>query len=248
MDSCITLDLGNTALKMAAWQGDQLLARQRWGWRDNPHATWQQVSAMLKPLNIDRVALCSVVPTQTQALLNLLQPHYRVRLVKPMPLPHFSLGQYLADQLGTDRWVNALAASQLFVGQTVMIISMGTSTTLDCIAPVNGIATFQGGAIVPGLRLFAQSLSTATDRLPMTPFPTEPITVPGTSTLESLKTGLSLGYAALVQGFVSAWPSDTVLLTGGDATHYRAMDPQCAHWQHQPLLTHWGLKAALPYA
>ena len=247
-DDCITLDLGNTALKMAAWKGNTLLARQRWGWRDNPEATWQQVAASLHGLPVTDVALSSVVPSHTVQLMAVLNETHQVRLVSPQALPHFSLGAYAADQLGTDRWVNALAASQLFAGQTVMIISMGTSTTLDLIAPVQGTPTFQGGAIVPGLKLFAHSLAAVTDRLPVTPFPNAPIVTPGTNTLDSLKTGLAMGYVSLVQGFITAWQPETVVLTGGDAPLYKLMDAHCSQWHHQPLLTHLGLKAAWPYA
>jgi type III pantothenate kinase len=253
----ITLDLGNTALKLAAWQGDTIVERHRWSWRTQPEATWTTIADYLSTKQSPgaspslNVGLCSVVPSQTNALINRLAPLGAIQAINPVSNPELNLGHYPPDQLGADRWVSALAASQLVPSvASIMIISMGTSTTIDRVVRHQGLTVYEGGAIMPGIKLFAQSLPMATDRLPETPFTPQPMASPGHNTLTCLQTGLSLGYTGLINAFITTWPSDAVVLTGGDAPLFAAMavNPPLQGlegWQYQPLLTHYGIRAAM---
>jgi type III pantothenate kinase len=251
----VTLDLGNTALKLAIWDVDTLVERHRWYWRAEPQKTWQTVSHYLATQCAAsvNVGLCSVVPSQNKALMAQLLPHFSVHPINPVDKPMMHLRDYPSTQLGADRWVNALAACQLVPDATsIMIMSMGTSTTIDLVSRQQEQTFYEGGAILPGIKLFAQSLPTVTDRLPETPLPEKAMLNPGKNTLASLQTGLSLGYTGLIHGFIAAWQPQAVVLTGGDAPLFASIAVNCdnlgmnmAAWHHQPLLTHYGIRVAM---
>jgi pantothenate kinase type III len=240
-----TLDLGNTRLKLGVWSAQGVLLRtHHWPWRHNPNATWQAVHTLCAQSPAP-IGVCSVIGADTQTLLAALQPQYSVHMLKPTPYPSLQLGGYSAQQLGADRWINALAATVHYAAQPVMIIDMGTSTTLDC---VSAAGVFAGGAIVPGLNLFANILPKTTDKLSAFPLPTQPLNAQGHHTQACLQVGVSLGYVAMIMGIVQQWHTSNtpVVITGGDAPAFLAMaGPACAQWHHQPDWTLMGAYYAL---
>ncbi|MFP3890228.1 type III pantothenate kinase [uncultured Ralstonia sp.] len=66
-------------------------------------------------------------------------------------------------QLGTDRWVGAVGARQLWPDTALLLVTAGTATTLDIVTP-DGL--FAGGLILPGLTLMLRALSRNTAQLP----------------------------------------------------------------------------------
>jgi type III pantothenate kinase len=58
-------------------------------------------------------------------------------------------------RLGVDRWLALLGARELFPGQALCLVSVGTALTLDLLAR-NG--RHRGGAIVPGPELMVRAL------------------------------------------------------------------------------------------
>lgn len=73
-------------------------------------------------------------------------------------------------QLGVDRWVGAIGAHRRYPGETLLLVTAGTATTLDIVtananaAPAG--ARFEGGLILPGLALMLGSLARNTAQLP----------------------------------------------------------------------------------
>ena len=66
-------------------------------------------------------------------------------------------------QLGTDRWVGAVGAHDLWPDTALLLVTAGTATTLDIITP-DGL--FAGGLILPGITLMMRALSRNTAQLP----------------------------------------------------------------------------------
>lgn len=66
-------------------------------------------------------------------------------------------------QLGTDRWVGAVGAHDVWPDTALLLVTAGTATTLDIITP-DGL--FAGGLILPGLTLMMRALSRNTAQLP----------------------------------------------------------------------------------
>lgn len=69
-------------------------------------------------------------------------------------------------QLGVDRWVGSIGAHRWLPGQTLLIVTAGTATTLDIVTATPGGARFDGGLILPGLQLMLGTLARNTAQLP----------------------------------------------------------------------------------
>ncbi len=123
--------------------------------------------------------------------------------------------------LGIDRIANALFAMTAVSDQPVIIISAGTALVIDLIA--DGV--FQGGAILPGVRLQLESLHNGTDALPLaevvqgTAIPA----LPATATRKCMTGGVVRGAAAAVEKCIDLYTAryadgsrPVVIATGGD--------------------------------
>lgn len=72
-------------------------------------------------------------------------------------------------QLGVDRWVGAIGAHRRYPGETLLLVTAGTATTLDIVTAGNSgpaSARFEGGLILPGLALMLGALARNTAQLP----------------------------------------------------------------------------------
>ena len=121
------------------------------------------------------------------------------------------------EKIGVDRLCSAAAAFDR-AGTACVVADFGTSVTIDCI---NDEGVFVGGAILPGLRMAAESLAGGTTQLPNVK-PVEPDWVFGKDTRQAIVGGLVFGargaLRALVESYATElghWP--VVFLTGGDA-------------------------------
>src|SRR6266566_5216488 len=88
-----------------------------------------------------------------------LESHWRLTTT-PQPTP--DVEEPL--QVGADRILNTLAASQLFHRDTI-VVDFGTATTFDCIT---ADGHFLGGVIMPGIRTASDALIRGTAKLPAT--------------------------------------------------------------------------------
>ncbi len=121
------------------------------------------------------------------------------------------------ESVGVDRLCCAIAAYDR-LGTACVVGDFGTAVTIDC---VSDEGVFLGGAILPGLRMGADSLHTATAQLPQVQL-TEPMWVIGKDTAEAIVGGLVFGARGALRELVEQyatqlrhWP--VVILTGGDA-------------------------------
>jgi len=118
-------------------------------------------------------------------------------------------------EVGADRIVNAVAAYHRRKGAQI-IVDFGTATTFDY---VNENGEYMGGVIAPGLMTSSEALFTKASRL----FKVElvrPKNVIGKNTINSLQSGIVLGYADMVDGLVNrivneAGGTPWVIATGG---------------------------------
>ena len=126
------------------------------------------------------------------------------------------------DQVGADRLLAAYAAKILY-GTPVVVVDLGTALTLDVVSPEGA---YEGGMIVPGLRLALESLHRHTALLPLVEEIHPPEALIGKDTCESILSGLFWGYGAMVTGLLErigeqyADAKLKVVLTGG---HTRIM-------------------------
>ncbi|CAN5495667.1 type III pantothenate kinase [soil metagenome] len=148
-------------------------------------------------------------------------------------------------EVGTDRIINALAASQLFGGPAI-VVDFGTATTFDV---VSARGEYVGGAIAPGIDISLEALGRRGAQLRKVEL-LRPRSVIAKNTVEALQSGILYGFASQVDGIVGRMidelglrPGDLeVIATGGLAPLVVA---ECAVFtQHQPWLTLLGLEIA----
>ena len=118
--------------------------------------------------------------------------------------------------LGIDRMVLAAGATLQFHSQNRLVIDAGTCVTYDFIDEENN---YLGGAIAPGLRLRYESLHNFTAKLPLLSLES-PKDFIGTSTSESIHSGVVNGFVYEIDGFIDEYKARysnfIIILTGGD--------------------------------
>lgn len=128
--------------------------------------------------------------------------------------------------LGSDLVVAAVAAIARFP-QPVIIIDMGTATTMTVVDQGN---RFIGGAIMPGVALSMNALSSGTSLLHKVPMEAPKKCISGTTTT-CMQSGAVFGNAAMLDGMIDRFEDElgkkaTVVATGGIAGK---IVPHCRH-------------------
>lgn len=148
---------------------------------------------------------------------------------KAIDLARFENHYVIAEQLGADRWVSALGLacqSLIAPGETHMIVSAGTATTVDLIKADHRQVAFLGGWILPGIGLMNDTLRVKTRDLDglmsasITTLADADATVPTDS-----RTAISQGIGLAQTGFVSQIAKEhhvtKLWLHGGNAVEWR---------------------------
>ena len=129
-------------------------------------------------------------------------------------------------EVGSDRIVNAVAVVHEYPVPAA-IIDMGTATTI-CV--VDEKKNYIGGAIIPGMRIAADTLTARTAQLPKISLE-PPARLIGKNTIDCMKSGVFYGNAALIDGMLDRMEEEmgqklTIVATGGLA---KALIPHCRH-------------------
>jgi type III pantothenate kinase len=157
------------------------------------------------------------VPQLNRALKQVAQEGFHVDpvMVEPGIKTGLKLHNENPKELGADRIVNAVAATAEHGGDLI-IIDFGTATTFDY---VTANSEYKGGIIVPGIQLSAEALFEHCAKLPRVDI-SLPQSVIGRDTITCIRSGLTYGYADLVDGLVRRMSEEadchpTVIATGG---------------------------------
>jgi type III pantothenate kinase len=171
---------------------------------------------------VDWVAVCSVVPAFTPDVLRLILRTWGIEamlLDSEADLP-FRIDYRQPAELGTDRIAAAWGARSLYPRKDVIVVDCGTATTVTALRR-DGVLL--GGAILPGLALWAGMLSERTAQLPYVA-PRRPRSPLGRSTREGIASGLFHGHAGAIRELVTSIRTVafgrrpvTVVGTGGNA-------------------------------
>lgn len=225
METHLTVDIGNSAVSLA------LLTGMRVHYATSVDSTLSvrdftaEMGKALAPVrrgkrDLDAVLVCSVVPAKNKAVRNILTKNLRIRPLtvgEDLSVPIVNKYRDPA-QVGRDRLVGAYAARQLY-GQPAVIIDFGTAITLDVLS---GQGDYQGGVIVPGMRLSLESLFQKAALLPRVEEVRRPRSVIGRTTEQSILSGLVYGYGEMCCGLVrrisaGMEQSPRIVVTGGYA-------------------------------
>jgi type III pantothenate kinase len=247
----LAIDVGNTNVKLGVFDG----RRQTASWRLETDTTRMpdEYAALLDWLlhrrgltfdDISGISLSSTVPAMVPVIRSLatsyMRPDSKLVEVNYKGNTGISLGIERPSEMGPDRIVDALAASELYQLPAI-IIDFGTATTFDA---VDSSRCLLGMSLAPGLRTAMDGLFSRAARLSRIELeaPTEVI---GRNTISALRSGWVYGYVGLVEGLVARIKKELgddalVIATGGLAdfvlSETRVVDV------HDPQLTLKGLQ------
>ena len=243
----IVVDIGNTNIVMGVYQNKELKKI----WRietlhayiaDEFYLTVKSLISKNLTKKPTAALICSVVPDITK---NVITGIKKIGCDKIFELTDVhKIGMRIKidnpQELGMDRLVNAYAAF-LKYKTSLIVIDYGTATTFDI---VNSSGEYIGGVISAGLKLSLKALVENTAKLTMIPLEA-PKSVIGKNTVNSMQSGLMLGYALMCDGLVDKITSEIkdkplVVVTGGLAKIMHTLINRIDHLEED--LTIWGLK------
>ncbi|MDQ1257939.1 MAG: Type pantothenate kinase [Candidatus Hydrogenedentes bacterium] len=220
----LVMDVGNSQTVLGLFEANKL--RAHWRVTTAHYRTSDELRILLTVLlqqegvgvgDIRGCCISSVVPQLNMALQSVSEEAFGVTAV--MVGPGIKTGLVLQcenpKEVGADRIVNAVAAIEEHDG-ALIILDFGTATTFDA---VTAKAEWRGGVIVPGVQLSASALAERCAQLPSIDI-VKPPTVIGRNTIMNFRSGLTYGYADMVDGLVRRMTEEmacdvTVIATGG---------------------------------
>ncbi|THB77929.1 MAG: type III pantothenate kinase [Desulfobacteraceae bacterium] len=222
----LVIDVGNTNTVLGVYHNDEL--KMDWRIRTIRDTTADEFNVLANALlsdggisasDISDTVISSVVPSAVPILNAFCERYLNLTPVWINPESVKKLMPILYDnpaEVGADRIVNAIAAYSKY-RCALIIVDFGTATTFDVISSQG---EYLGGAIVPGIMISAEALFQRASRLPRVEIFKAPERVIGTHTLDSIKSGLIHGNAAMIDGMVLRIKKEMdsipkVLATGG---------------------------------
>jgi len=220
----LVLDRGNSTLFAGVLRDDKLLRSARIeGGCGAPTLRLMKLARG----KVDRVALCSVVPNETDRLVTWVKKTLAIEpaVLTPLADHGLKLAYRHPAELGADRLANALGAAKLYPGRNVIVVDCGTATTLTLLRRDGCLL---GGTIMPGVALWADMLAQRTARLPAAElqWPRQAV---GRDTHAALRSGILHGHTGAIRELIQQCrreafgrASVVVLGTGGAVTHFNS--------------------------
>ena len=231
----LAIDIGNSNIVLGCIDGEEIRFEARMA--TDRIKTSDQYCAELKsmlnlfevrPEQIEGSIISSVVPPLLNTLLLAVRRLTGKTCLTVGPGLKTGLNIKIDNpaQAGSDLIVGAVAAIAEY-GAPLCIIDMGTATT---IAVVDRDEVFRGGTIAPGVMLSLNALSSGTAQLPAISLE-KPTRAIGTNTVDSMRSGILFGTAAMLDGMVERIEEELgyptrIVATGGLA---KFIVPLCKH-------------------
>lgn len=221
----LTLDIGNTNIKTALFEGMEM--RQYWRISTDRQRSSDELGLLLMNLlqyhridrsQIDGIMMSSVVPQINFTVEHMCRNYFGIEPMKIEPGVKTGINIKYENprELGSDRIANAVAAYELYGGPCITI-DFGTATSFGVISERG---EFLGGAICPGLKLAADALTERAAKLPRFEL-AKPESVIGRNTVTNMQAGIVYGYIGQVNYLIERMkkelnaPHAKVIATGG---------------------------------
>ena len=205
----LCIDVGNTNLKFAVFDGDEL----KCSWRaatDLKRTSDEYGAHLAEMLRINGLTkehitggiFSSVVPSLDYTVERLFSAYLGIA---PLAIaPGLKTGLKMradnAKEVGADRVVNNVAAIRIYgANKPMIVIDFGTATTFNII---DAEGAFIGGVIAPGIKGSLDSLVSGTAKLPRVEI-AAPKSVIATNTVTNMQAGIVFGFAGLVESIVA---------------------------------------------
>ena len=214
MYTTLCLDFGNTRLKYALFDGNQLRHTDVLE-NDKP----ELISSLLEQFRPHKSILSSVI-NHNPAIEALLGSSSKFHLLSHETRLPFTVPVGKPETMGADRLALAAAAVQFYPAMNNLVIGLGSAITYNFI---NQYAQFLGGGISPGFEMRFRSLKDYTAKLPLVKkdwnYP-----LIGYDTRTNILSGVSLGIIKEIDGTIDAYAEKygnfNVVLTGGDSSYF----------------------------
>ena len=204
----ITLDEGNTSVKLALFDNETLVSKYN-------NIDLNFVIKLLP--KCDRLILSTV--KNKSNFKTLFSNKNFVLLNNSTPLP-IKILYKSPTSLGNDRIALAVGAITNFPNKNVLVIDAGTCITYDLI---NSKKEYLGGSISPGIQMRYNALHQFTSQLPLLES-VDTAMLTGVNTEESIHSGIINGVFVeidgIIQRYTNQYPDIKVIVTGGNAKFF----------------------------
>ena len=203
----LCIDIGNSLIYCGVFLQGKLLVQFRYGTTNemssDQFGTFVRSVIQAHQLDwqaIKYIAICSVVPeleysVRAACIKNFtIEPMILVMGAKTGLRVTYSNPQ----EVGADRIATALGAETLYPDQNIVIVDMGTATTVGALTAGK---EYMGGAILPGIKTSIKALATNTAKLPMVDM-SKPALGLGRTTKQNIQIGLYYGQLGAIREII----------------------------------------------
>ena len=236
----LVVDIGNTLLKLAVFDGGRLVAQQCVG-----ELREETFAGLLGGARAARAVVAST-RGEAPAIVEAVRRHTDYLLeFTPATLVPIGNAYLTPATLGRDRLAAAVGAATLYPGRNALIVDFGTAVTLDFVS-ADGV--FRGGCISPGMAMRFRALHEYTAALPLCDA-TDSAELLGRTTDEAVRLGVMNSLAFEIEGYIARMQGEIedlcVIFTGGDTNFFakRIKNTIFANCN----LVFWGLNRILEY-
>ncbi len=210
MHTTLCLDFGNTRLKCAVFNNDDV--KELITLNDDSNETIQNLISTYKP---DKSILSSVI-NHNPEIENILSAKTKFHKLTHQSKLSFSTPVGKPETIGADRLALIAAAVHFFPDKHNLVIGLGSCITYNF---VNKFHEFLGGSISPGLEMRFKAMNEFTAKLPLVKADSN-FPLIGYDTKTNMLSGVVLGISKEIDGIIEAYnlrySNFNVHLTGGD--------------------------------
>ncbi len=220
----LAIDIGNTNIVLGCFEDNKILFRERVSTNplstDLEYATAFRMALHMHGLNssmLDGAIISSVVPSVTNTVKRAIEKYANIKVMVVGPGIKTGLSILIDNpaQLGSDLVVDAVAGINEYPCPQILV-DMGTATTISV---VDKNKNYLGGAIMTGMGVSTDALTSRTSQLPKIGFDV-PKKVIGTNTIDCMKSGVMFSNACAIDGMIERIEEElgqkcTVVATGG---------------------------------
>lgn len=200
----LTIDVGNTSTTCGLFENGKNIFQFRR--ETNIHSSSDEIGIFFRDVlrengydwkNISKIGCCSVVPAINYSLKSACSKYLNQEplFVQAGIKTGLKIKYSNPKEIGADLIAAAMGAVCLYPNQNMIIVDLGTATTLELISKEN---EFIGGSILPGMKISVDALATGTAKLPSVEI-AKPQGLYGSSTSEAIQIGLFYGTAGSIK-------------------------------------------------
>ena len=241
----LAVDIGNSNIVLGCIQGQTIEKEARIA-TDLIKTSDQYCAELKNMLDLLEVPVSSIEGSIISSVVPPLLNSFKTAIRKLTGLTPLVVGPGIKTGLNILLDNPAIAGGDLIVGAVaalaeypapMLIIDMGTATTITAI---DAKGNYLGGCICPGVKIAADALSSRTALLPASSLEAPKMAI-GRNTVDSMRSGLMMGSAALLDGMIERMEAElgqetTVIATGGIARFVIPMCKRKIHYDKDLLL------------